>query len=85
MDEPVNLSFALRYRLISRWTLSISRYLNLFNKAAPLSNHVVLYLSNDTPLVVEYQIERLGSLKFYLAPKISDETNEWFNFLKIAL
>ena len=41
VDEPVNLSCALRD-------------LNLFNKAAPLSSSVVLYLSNDTPLVVEY-------------------------------
>jgi len=49
------------------------KYLNLFNKASSLSSHVILSLSNDTPLVVEYRIEKLGSLKFYLAPKISDE------------
>ena len=60
VDEPVNLSFALRY-------------LNLFNKASNLSNSVTLSLSNDTPLVVEYKIEKLGSLKFYLAPKITDD------------
>lgn len=60
VDEPVNLSFALRY-------------LNLFNKASNLSPSVILHLSNETPLVVEYTIESLGSLKFYLAPKINDE------------
>lgn len=60
VDEPVNLSFALRY-------------LNLFNKASNLSPSVTLHLSNETPLVVEYTIEKLGSLKFYLAPKINDE------------
>jgi len=60
VDEPVSLSFALRY-------------LNLFNKASNLSNQVILSMSNDTPLVVEYRIENLGSLKFYLAPKITDE------------
>ena len=60
IDEPVNLSFALRY-------------LNLFNKASNLSSQVVLHLSNETPLVVEYVIEKLGSLKFYLAPKINEE------------
>ena len=60
IDEPVNLSFALRY-------------LNLFNKASNLSPSVTLHLSNETPLVVEYQIDKLGSLKFYLAPKINDE------------
>ena len=62
MDETVCLSFALRY-------------LNLFNKAASLSNQVVLYLSPETPLCVDYKIENLGSLKFYLAPKISDEAD----------
>jgi len=60
VDEPVKLSFALRY-------------LNLFNKASTLSSQVVLSMSNDTPLVVEYRIEKLGSLKFYLAPKINEE------------
>jgi len=30
-------------------------------------------MSTDTPLVVEYRIEKLGSLKFYLAPKINEE------------
>ena len=44
IDEPVNLSFALRY-------------LNLFNKAGNLSPQVTLMLSSDTPLVVEYKIE----------------------------
>jgi proliferating cell nuclear antigen len=63
VDEPVSLSFALRY-------------LNLFNKASNLSTQVVLSMSNDTPLVVEYKIEKLGSLRFYLAPKITDEEGQ---------
>ena len=49
------------------------RYLNMFNKAAPLSSFTRLCLSNDQPLVVEYKIDSLGVLKYYLAPKISDE------------
>ena len=60
VDEPVLLSFALRY-------------LNLFNKAGNLSPTVSLMLSGDSPLVVEYKIEKMGSLRYYLAPKISDE------------
>jgi len=60
VDEPVSLSFALRY-------------LNLFNKASNLSNQVVLSMSTDTPLVVEYRIPDLGSLRFYLAPKITED------------
>lgn len=57
--EKVNLSFALRY-------------LNMFNKASTLCNNVKLMLASDTPLVVEYEIENLGSLKYYLAPKINE-------------
>lgn len=44
VDENVNLSFALRY-------------LNYFNKAAALSSEVILSLSNETPLVVEFRIK----------------------------
>ena len=49
------------------------RYLNMFNKAAPLSAFTRLCLHNEQPLVVEYKIDNLGVLKYYLAPKISDE------------
>ena len=59
-EEPVTLNFALRY-------------LNFFTKATPLSASVVPHLSKDVPLVVEYQIEELGHIRFYLAPKIEDE------------
>ena len=58
-ENAVILSFALRY-------------LNLFNKAYSLSNSVKISMAADTPLVVEYEVENLGALKFYLAPKISD-------------
>ena len=30
-------------------------------------------MSKDVPLVVEYRIEELGHIRFYLAPKIEDE------------
>lgn len=58
--EPVNLAFALRY-------------LNMFTKATPLSDQVTLYLSSEYPLKVEYGLDNLGSLKYYLAPRISEE------------
>jgi proliferating cell nuclear antigen len=59
-QAAITLSFALRY-------------LNLFNKAYSLSNEVKIRMSQDAPLVVEFEIERMGALKFFLAPKISDE------------
>lgn len=58
VDEPVSLSFA-------------ARYLNLFSKAAGLSNQVTLNMSNETPLMVEFKLSNnAGELKYYLAPKI---------------
>ncbi|KAH0623043.1 hypothetical protein JD844_030947 [Phrynosoma platyrhinos] len=60
MNEPVQLTFALRY-------------LNFFTKATPLSSTVTLSMSADVPLVVEYKIADMGHLKYYLAPKIEDQ------------
>lgn len=59
MEEPVELSFALRY-------------LNFFTKATPLSGQVIISMSPDVPVVVEYPIEDFGYVKFYLAPKIDE-------------
>jgi len=59
-SEEVNLSFALRY-------------LNMFNKANTLNDKVHIHLSNESPLTVQYKIEDYGSLKFYLAPKITED------------
>lgn len=61
VDEPVSLSFA-------------ARYLNLFSKASGLSNQVILNMSNDTPLMVNFTLPNgNGELKYYLAPKITEE------------
>ena len=61
VDEPVSLSFA-------------ARYLNLFSKAAGLSGQVVLNMAGDVPLMVEFKLNNnSGELKYYLAPKITEE------------
>jgi proliferating cell nuclear antigen len=63
-----------KFRSEVRTIVDVVRYLNLFNKAAPLSSQVKLSMHQEAPLVVEYQMDNnLGSLKFYLAPKITDE------------
>jgi proliferating cell nuclear antigen len=59
MQEPVELNFALRY-------------LTLFTKATPLGDVVVLSMSPDIPIVVEYPIDNYGYIRYYLAPKIDD-------------
>jgi len=60
LEEPVTLTFALRY-------------LNYFSKATGLSGVVSLSLSKDVPLVVEYNIPDLGYIRYYLAPKIEED------------
>ena len=63
MEEPVELQFALRY-------------LNFFTKATPLSGSVVLSMSPDVPIVVEYPIGDMGHMKFFLAPKLNDDDED---------
>lgn len=60
LDEEVNLTFALRY-------------LNMFAKASSLSDTVTLKITKDVPLVVEYGMDLLGHIRFYLAPKIEED------------
>ena len=61
----------------SDWILiNLLRYLNFFTKATPLSPQVILSLSPEVPLVVEYDIEEVGHVKYFLAPKIEDEEDE---------
>lgn len=59
--DPLTLEFALRY-------------LNSFTKATALSPRVVLSMHPDVPLVVEFDIEKKGYLKYFLAPKINEES-----------
>ncbi|XP_058202509.1 proliferating cell nuclear antigen isoform X2 [Rhododendron vialii] len=63
MNEPVSLTFALRY-------------MNSFTKATPLSSTVTLSLSSELPVVVEYKIAEMGYIRFYLAPKIEEDDDE---------
>lgn len=63
MQEPVTLTFALRY-------------LNSFTKATPLSSTVTLSMSKELPVAVEYKIAEMGHVRFYLAPKIEEDDAE---------
>lgn len=60
MEEPVELNFALRY-------------LTLFTKATALGPTVTLSMSPDIPIVVEYPVDTMGHIRYYLAPKIDEE------------
>merc|ERR1719245_2350678 len=59
-QEEISQAFALRY-------------LQHFTKATPLSKIVTLRMTADVPLLVEYPIDELGYIRYYLAPKIDEE------------
>jgi len=63
LTEPVTLTFALR-KLVA------------FTKATALSSSVTLSLSDDVPLAVEYTVANLGYIRYFLAPKIEDESGK---------
>merc|ERR1719220_659027 len=58
--EPVTQTFAMRY-------------LNFFTKATVLSKSVTLSLSPEVPLMVEYPVDEIGYVRYYLAPKIEED------------
>jgi len=61
VTDNVTLTFALKK-------------LSSFTKATPLSTSVSLSMSEDVPLAVEYTVEDLGYIRYYLAPKIEDDS-----------
>ncbi|MEW5300499.1 MAG: hypothetical protein WDW38_011131 [Sanguina aurantia] len=60
MVTPVSLNFSAKY-IVS------------FAKASALSDKVTLTLTKDLPLMVQFRMEDVGYLRFYLAPKIDDD------------
>lgn len=48
------------------------KYLAIFTKCTNLSNNVELYLKNDYPLIIKYNVASLGQLKLCLSPQAID-------------
>ena len=48
------------------------KYLVLFTKCTNLCNSINLFLKNDYPLIIKYDIASLGHIKLCLAPKTID-------------
>ena len=65
LTEPVSLTFSLKY-LVN------------FCKAAALSNQVKICLSNEVPLLVEYNLSGSSYLRFYLAPKVRYQRSKMY-------
>tara|TARA_B100001057_G_C22676625_1_gene882064 strand:+ start:156 stop:941 length:786 start_codon:yes stop_codon:yes gene_type:complete len=49
------------------------KHLVLFSKCTNLCNNIELYLKNDYPLILKYQVASLGSIKLCLAPKCDND------------
>jgi proliferating cell nuclear antigen len=49
------------------------RYLVLFSKCANLCQQIRIFLDNEYPIVIEFTVGSLGSLKLALAPQIEEE------------
>jgi len=45
------------------------KWLNVFTKCTNLSPQVILYLKNDYPLIIKYDVAALGEVKFVLSQK----------------
>lgn len=52
------------------------RYLKSFATAAPLSSRVTLSFASRFPLLVEYALNDGGHVRFYLAPKVDEESSD---------
>lgn len=49
------------------------RYLNMFARAASLTQTVSFKMSSELPLVTTYEMENMGNVAFFLAPKLSTD------------
>ncbi|KAI3633647.1 hypothetical protein MIR68_008594 [Amoeboaphelidium protococcarum] len=49
------------------------KYLGQFSKASTLAKRVNIRMSQDVPLLVEYVMDNIGHLRYYLAPKINND------------
>lgn len=48
------------------------KYLSMFTKCTSLSKTVDIYLKNDYPLIIQYQVSTLGSIRFVLMMEEND-------------
>ena len=49
------------------------KHLVLFSKCTNLCQNIEIYLKNDYPLIIRYNVANLGEVKFCLAPKNNDD------------
>ena len=48
------------------------KHLNMFTKCTNLCNTIELYMKNDFPIVIQFQVGSVGVLKLAIAPKVKE-------------
>lgn len=48
------------------------KHLVMFTKCTNLCSNVYIYIKNDYPLIIQYKVADLGTIKLCLAPKVKD-------------
>ncbi|KAL2917255.1 proliferating cell nuclear antigen [Polyrhizophydium stewartii] len=71
VDDEEDASTTIELQQTVSLTFSL-KYLNNFAKATPLSKTVTLSMSSEYPLLVEYKVNDIGFIRYYLAPKMDD-------------
>jgi proliferating cell nuclear antigen len=60
LSEPVRMAFSMKY-------------LQSFSKATILCDKITLKLAKEIPLQMEFNVESIGYVRYYLAPKIEKD------------
>ena len=71
MDQDNPESLTCQYSAPCAVKLAL-RYLNMFGKATALAPRVSIHFGPDLPVNVAYTMHTIGTLQFYLAPKMED-------------
>lgn len=71
-DEHADIVIKPKSKSIVQGFFSL-KYLAQFTKCTSLSSHVTLFLGNNMPITVKYDVGSMGVLKFVLAPKAEDK------------
>ncbi|EGF76558.1 hypothetical protein BATDEDRAFT_92516 [Batrachochytrium dendrobatidis JAM81] len=71
IDDSEDTSTTIELQQACSLTFSL-KYLSNFTKATPLSKTVTLSMSNEYPLLVEYKVNEIGFIRYYLAPKMNE-------------
>ena len=66
-SESDGMEFTQKDKSIIQGEFSLKN-LNYFIKCTNLCNHIEIYLANDLPLIVKYNVASLGTIKLGLAP-----------------